>query len=76
MIYDKDIVDGMSFVGPNGITINELQSKLSFVAIKNGKHNGTGYIFSDTPLNLPKKIKLTEVYKLIKKLTMADAGVA
>lgn len=75
VIYDKDIVDGMSFVGPNGISINELQSKLAFVAIKNGKHNGIGYIFSDTPLNLPKKIKLTEVYKLIKEITMADAGV-
>ena len=76
VIYDKDIVDGMSFDGPNGISINELQSKLAFVAIKNGKHNGIGYIFSDTPLNLPKKIKLTEVYNLIKKITMADAGVA
>jgi hypothetical protein len=76
VIYDDDLVEGMSFDGPHGISLTSLKSKLAFVAIKNGKHDGLGYVFSNMPMDLPKKIKLTEVYDFIKRNALADAGVA
>ena len=75
IIYDDDLVDGMTFDGPNGISINGLRSKLAFVAIKNGKHDGTGFVFSNMPMNLNEKIKLSEVYEFIKYSALSDAGI-
>ena len=76
VVYDDDIVEGMSFDGPGGVSIESLKSKLAFVAIKNGKHDGLGYIFSNMPMDLPQEIKLTEVYDFIKRNALADAGIA
>jgi hypothetical protein len=76
VIYDDDLVEGMSFDGPNGVSIGSLKSKLAFVAIKNGKHDGLGYVFSNMPMDLSKDIKLTEVYEFIKRNALADARVA
>jgi hypothetical protein len=74
IIYDEDLVDGMTFNGPGGVTIGNLRQKLAFVAIKNGKHHGTGYVFSNRKIELPKEIALKEVYGFIKKTAMLDAG--
>jgi len=76
VIYDDNLVEGMSFDGPNGISLTSLKSKLAFVAIKNGKHDGLGYVFSNMPMDLPEEINLTEVYHFIKRNAIADAGVA
>jgi len=76
VIYDDDLVEGMSLDGPNGVSIESLKSKLAFVAIKNGKHDGMGYVFSNMPMDLPKEITLTEVYDFIKRNALADARVA
>ena len=76
VIYDDDLVEGMSFEGPNGISLTSLKTKLAFVAIKNGKHDGLGYVFSNMPMELPQEIKLTEVYNFIKRNALADARVA
>ena len=76
VIYDDDLVEGMSFDGPNGISLASLKSKLAFVAIKNGKHDGLGYVFGNMPMDLPQEIKLTEVYDFIKRNALADAGIA
>ena len=76
IVYDDDLVEGMRFDGPKGISIGSLKLKLAFVAIKNGKHDGLGYVFSNMPMDLPKQIKLTEVYDFIKRNALADAGVA
>ena len=76
VIYDDDLVEEMSFDGPNGISVTSLKSKLAFVAIKNGKHDGIGYVFSNMPMDLPQEIKLTEVYDFIKRNALADAKVA
>jgi hypothetical protein len=76
VIYDDDLVEGMSFDGPTGISLDSLQSKLAFVAIKNGKHDGLGYLFSNMPMDLPQEIRLTEVYDFIKRNALADAGIA
>lgn len=74
VVYDNDIVEGMSFNGPRGISIGLLKEKLAFVAIKNGKHDGIGYVFSNMPMELPQQIKLTEVYDFIKRCTLLDTG--
>ena len=74
VVYDDDVVDGMCFNGPNGISIGSLKSKLAFVAIKNGKHDGIGYVFSNMPMDLPNIIKLTEVYDFVKRCALIDAG--
>tara|TARA_B100001059_G_scaffold42647_1_gene34412 strand:- start:1921 stop:3225 length:1305 start_codon:yes stop_codon:yes gene_type:complete len=75
IIYDDDLVQGMSFDGPNGISVRSIHSKLIFVAIKNGKHHGLGYMFSNMPMDLPKQIKLTEVYDFIKLNALEDARI-
>ena len=74
VVYDDDIVEGMGFNCPCGISIGSLKLKLAFVAIKNGKHDGVGYVFSNMPMDLPQQIKLTEVYDFIKRCTLVDAG--
>jgi hypothetical protein len=73
IVYDCDLVDDMIFYQPNGISLTSLRSKLAFVAIKNGKHHDIGYVFSNKPMDLPTKFKLTEVYDLIKQYAIADA---
>jgi hypothetical protein len=72
VVYDDDLVEGMSFDGPNGISIVSLKSKLAFVAIKNGKHDGIGYMFSNMPIDLPQEIQLTKVYDFIKQKAILD----
>jgi hypothetical protein len=76
VIYDDDLAEGTSFDGPDGISMASLKSKLTFVAIKNGKHDGLGYVFSNMPMDLPQEIKLTEVYDFIRRKALSDAGVA
>jgi hypothetical protein len=72
VVYDDDLVEGMSFDGPNGVSVGSLKSKLAFVAIKNGKHDGIGYMFSNIPMDLPQEIKLAEVYDFIKEKSILD----
>jgi len=73
IVYDDDLVEGMSFDGSQGFSIESLKSKLAFVAIKNGKHDGVGYVFSNLPMDLPREIRLTAVYDFIKRNALADA---
>jgi hypothetical protein len=74
IIYDSDLRNDLSFNGRNEISINDLSSKLSFVAIKNGKHDGLGYVFSNLKMDLPNYIKLSEVYDFIKSKALIDSG--
>ncbi|RPF73844.1 MAG: hypothetical protein CBE49_003555 [Rickettsiales bacterium TMED289] len=76
VIYDDDLQEGMSFDGPENISINKLESKLSFVAIKNGKHNGRGYLFSNMSLDLPREIELKEIYNFILDKALIDAEIS
>ena len=45
--------------------VNNFKSYLAFVAIKNGEHNGIGYVTSNFNLNLGKKIHLKEVCLIV-----------
>ena len=72
VIYDDDLVEEMSFDGPGGISIESLKSKLAFVAIKNGKHDGLGYVFSNRPLDVQDVIPLSNLYDIIKNFALID----
>jgi len=73
IIYSNNIDNNTAFLSKRiGITINNLKEELAFVAIKNGKHNGLGYIFSNLDLNLPKVIGLYEVYDILISLALKD----
>ena len=48
------------------LTINNIKSYLAFVAIKNGEHNGIGYLTSNFQLEIDKKsIDLKNLKNLI-----------
>ncbi len=66
LIYASDIGEKYSIYSKiDGNIIKNIKEYVSFVAIKNGEHNGNGYISSNFKLNLTSKIKLTSVKSLI-----------
>jgi hypothetical protein len=71
IIYADDIKGDLIFLGNNKSILN-LKNKLAFVAIKNGKHDGRGYVFSNKELNLPKTIELKSLYNVIKNFAISD----
>ena len=70
--YDKDISDDLVFTGNRENIISNLSKKLAFVAIKNGKHHGIGYVFSNKKMDLPNKIELNKLYDFIKEKAVQD----
>ena len=70
--YDKDISNDLIFKGNKGTVVSNLAKKLAFVAIKNGKHDGIGYVFSNKKMDLPKRIELNELYDFIRKNALQD----
>ena len=42
------------------------------MAIKNGEHNGIGYVTSNFDLNLENRIKLTSFKLIIKKVALSN----
>ena len=67
LIYSKDISEDFSIhSNETNITINNFKSYVSFVAIKNGEHDGTGYLTANFDLNLEDTIELKSVNKIIK----------
>jgi hypothetical protein len=65
LLYDEDLIETLTFIGPDNTSIGSLESKLSFVALKNGKHNEKGYLFSNYPINLPPNVPLFELKEYI-----------
>lgn len=43
LVYEKDIAPGLTF-GADGAALGALRAAVAFVAIKNGRHNGIGYL--------------------------------
>tara|TARA_B110000240_G_C13451395_1_gene432662 strand:- start:120 stop:1421 length:1302 start_codon:yes stop_codon:yes gene_type:complete len=71
LIYPNNVLDTDSIISrKNNITVSEFKKHISFVAIKNGEHNGVGYLTSNINLKLPKQIKLIELKTLIKKIAL------
>lgn len=71
IVFDKNLDNNTTFIGKNNI-IKNLTSKLSFVAIKNGKHHGIGYLFSNRKIEAPSEINLSAVYDIIKDTALNE----
>lgn len=72
LIYPNDIeeLDAIYSV-ESSFKLENFKSYLAFVAIKNGEHNGIGYLTSNFNLNIEKQIKLTELKSIIKKVALS-----
>ena len=51
--------------------MQKFKSYIAFVAIKNGEHNGIGYLTSNFELKLGNQINLTELKSIIKKVALS-----
>ena len=73
LIYPNDVLDTDSIISSkNNITVYDFKNYIAFVAIKNGEHNGVGYLTSNINLKTPKQIKLVELKTLIKKIALDE----
>ena len=66
LIYPKEIKSTSSIISKEfDIKINSFNSYVSFVAIKNGQHDGVGYLTSNFHLKEQNKIKLSQLKNVI-----------
>ncbi len=68
LVYDNDIKDSTSIVSQlNSIKVDNFKKYVAFVAIKNGEHNGIGYLINTGEKIEAKVIPLTSAKEIIKK---------
>ena len=73
LVYPNDINENDSIYSKGAkFKLDSFKSYLAFVAIKNGEHNGIGYLTSNFDLKLEKKINLNRVKSIIKKVALAE----
>jgi len=67
LAYSNDIEDGFVITNGDDILVENLKSKVAFVAIKNGEHDGIGYLVdTNNKVNdKNKRIALKEVFNLL-----------
>ena len=70
LVYPNNIEENDSIYSDD-FKLEKFKSYLSFVAIKNGEHNGTGYLASNFDLKLDSKINLKDLKSIIKKVTLS-----
>ena len=71
LIYPHDIsANDAIFSKSSNLSVDNFKSYISFVAIKNGAHNGTGYLTSNIDLNTKDNIRLSELNLLIKNIAL------
>ena len=71
LVYPNNIEDKDSIYSKaSNLKLENFKSYLAFVAIKNGEHNGIGYVTSNFDLNLENRIKLTSLKSIIKKVAL------
>jgi hypothetical protein len=72
LVYPNDIEDNDSIYSKeSNLKLENFKSYLAFVAIKNGEHNGIGYLTSNFDLKSEKKINLTSLKAIIKKVALS-----
>ena len=72
LTYPNDIKNDDSIYSKKiNLKLENFKSFVAFVAIKNGEHNGTGYLTSNFNLKLEKKIELTNLKSIIKKVALS-----
>ena len=73
LVYPKDISESASIYSKESdLKLEKFKSYLAFVAIKNGEHNGIGYLTSNFDLKLEKQINLTDLKSIIKKVALSE----
>lgn len=72
LVYPNDILEEDSIYSKqSNYVLNNFKSYVAFVAIKNGEHNGIGYLTSNFKLNISDKIPVTDVKDLIKSTALS-----
>ena len=73
LVYPNDIEDNDSIYSKeSNLKLEKFKFYLSFVAIKNGEHNGIGYVTSNFDLKQKEKIELTSLKSIIKKVALSE----
>jgi hypothetical protein len=73
LVYPNDINESDSIYSKESkFRLDNFKSYLAFVAIKNGEHNGIGYLTSNFDLKLEKQINLTDLKSIIKKVALSE----
>jgi hypothetical protein len=73
LVYPNDINENHSIYSKGAkFKLDSFKSYLAFVAIKNGEHNGIGYLTSNFNLELDNQIKLTKLKSIIKKVALSE----
>ena len=73
LVYPNDIEDnGSIYSKESNLKLEKFKSYLAFVAIKNGEHNGIGYVTSNFDLKQEDKIELTSLKSMIKKVAFSE----
>ena len=71
LMYPNDIDESDSIYSKeSNLKLEKFKTYIAFVAIKNGEHNGIGYVTSNFDLNLENRIKLTSLKSIIKKVAL------
>ena len=73
LVYPNDIEDDDSIYSKETkFTLEKFKSHIAFVAIKNGGHNGIGYVTSNFDLKQTDKIELSSLKSIIKKVASSE----
>ena len=72
LVYPNDILEKDSIYSKESkFRLDNFKSYLAFVAIKNGEHNGIGYLTSNFVLKLENQINLTDLKSIIKEVSLS-----
>jgi hypothetical protein len=72
LVYPNDIEDNVSIYSKeSNLKLEKFKTYIAFVAIKNGEHNGIGYLTSNFDLKSEKRINLTKLKAIIKKTALS-----
>ena len=73
LVYPNDIDESDSIYSKeSNLKLEKFKTYITFVAIKNGEHNGIGYLTSNFALKSEKKINLTSLKAIIKKTALSE----
>ncbi len=73
LVYPRDIEDNDSIYSKKTkFKLMKFKDYVAFVAIKNGEHNGIGYLASNFDLKLDNQIELKDLQSIIKKVALSQ----
>jgi hypothetical protein len=72
LVYPNDIDESDSIYSKeSNLKLEKFKSYIAFVAIKNGEHNGVGYVTSNFDLKFENKINLCNLADIIKRTALS-----